>query len=234
MPTTEVVVGNVQFGSHVEVPARFRPDLLDGHAVQQRHDARALTQSMPLDGRGDLVGDGQHAAIPAIRGGVGPPRDRVIAFLQIVLGIHDGHRRPSAQQARQNAGDGQIGLDDVESLAPLKGQKALQRQWQQRHRRPRTAANQAAPVAVRAAQAMNGNSGAFELGHQEVLPGQQVADVIVELRPIEKGKRVHQQTLGAAKAEALDQNENFGLTCNEVPTVRRPWNGDAARAVRRR
>ena len=127
VPTTRCLSGNIQLGSNVATVRGFGPDLLNRHAVQQCHDVRALPESATADRLGDFRGDRQHAAVPSIGGGVRPLRDRVIALLQIVFGIHDRNRRPSAGEPGQDAGDRQVGLDDIETLALLEQRAGVAR-----------------------------------------------------------------------------------------------------------
>jgi hypothetical protein len=147
----------------------------------------------------------------------------VIALLQVVLGVDDRDRQPPAGHTRQNAGDGQVGLNHVEAFAPLQRQQACERERQARRRRP--AGGRGARVAGRrrrAAQAMDGDAAALEIPREERLPREQIGDLVFECGSIEKRERVHEEALGAAQTEPFDDDEHLGARPGRAGRGHRP------------
>ncbi len=131
----------------------------------------------------------------------------MVAFHEIVLGVDHGHAGYPTHQAPEDAGHGQVAVNDV-GLPALHMAGDPQRRRDQPRRGLRVEADD---VGAQLPQ----------VGSKLVLPGKQESVAVDEVLAVGDPQPLPQQHLGAAATQALDQVEDA-----DRPAVERgPWSG---------
>ena len=161
----------------------------------------------------DFVRDGEDDVVPGVGEAVRPAGDGMVAFLQVVFGVGDGHAGTPAGDARHNPGRGHVRLQQIAARSGHHLLQARQRRGQERERFER-AGGRVRPVVERRcpgrgcalAQAVEREALGGDGGSERVLPGGDVGESIGETAPVQVGQRVHEQPFRAAETEALDHD----------------------------